>query len=301
MAKLVSFSDKTGRNGAGWLTDDDQNIDVIAYDQPVGTSAMRRLLETGPDQVTPVGETLSVDDVSLLPPVPDPSKIVAAPVNYRDHQSEMSQDAHISSLGVFLKAPSSLLAPGGTVRLPYTDRRFDQEGELAVVIGRACSNVGADEAADYVAGYTCLLDMTMRGGEDRSVRKSFDTFTPVGPAIVLPEKTGDLDTLRLRTWVNGSLRQDADLRDLIWGVPALIAYVSSVMKLLPGDIIATGTPAGVGAVEDGDEIKVSISGLGTLSVTVSREGAVACPTLGAGRGPTPPAIVTPVRQRTTNG
>jgi 2-keto-4-pentenoate hydratase/2-oxohepta-3-ene-1,7-dioic acid hydratase in catechol pathway len=225
---------------------------------------------------------------AVLPPVPDPGKIVAAPVNYRDHQAEMSETSAIDSLGMFLKAPSSLTGDGGTVRLPYHDRRFDQEGELAVIIGKRAYGVRPEEALDYVAGYACLLDMTMRGGEDRSVRKSFDTFTPVGPWLVTPAEAGDLAELELRTWVDGKLRQDARLADLIWDGPKLIAYSSSVMTLHPGDLIATGTPAGVGQVHDGQRITVEITRVGWLQVSVTSQGAVACPTLGQGRGPVPP-------------
>ena len=126
--------------------------------------------------------------------MPDPTKIVAAPVNYLDHQAEMNEAYHIDALGVFLKAP--VLGPrrtGQTIRLPYTDRRFDQEGELALVIGRRARDVAVADALDHVAGYTCLLDITMRGGEDRSTRKSFDTFTPVGPYLVTPDEVGPLD------------------------------------------------------------------------------------------------------------
>jgi 2-keto-4-pentenoate hydratase/2-oxohepta-3-ene-1,7-dioic acid hydratase in catechol pathway len=153
------------------------------------------------------------------------------------------------------------------------------------------------EALDYVFGYTCLLDMTMRGGEDRSVRKSFDTFTPIGPSIVAPRYLPPIDELELRLWVNGELRQRADLKDLIWDVARLISYVSTVMTLHPGDIVTTGTPEGVGAVYDGDVIEVEVSGLDRLTVSVSAQGASPCPTLGAGRGPKPPAGLTPVRER----
>ena len=228
------------------------------------------------------------DIAVALPPVPDPGKIVAAPVNYRDHQVEMSATTAIDSLGVFLKAPSSLTADGGPVRLPYHDRRFDQEGELAVIIGKRAHGVRREDALHHVAGYACLLDMTMRGGEDRSVRKSFDTFTPVGPYLVTPAEVGDLAELELRTWVDDHLRQDARLADLIWDVPKLIVYVSSVMTLHPGDLIATGTPAGVGQVRGGQHITVEITRVGRLQVRVTSDGAVACPTLGKGHGPVPP-------------
>jgi 2-keto-4-pentenoate hydratase/2-oxohepta-3-ene-1,7-dioic acid hydratase in catechol pathway len=265
-----------------------------------GPSAMRRLIaacDGDPSRVSVGAPSARLDQVRLLPPVPDPSKVVAAPVNYVDHQAEMNQSTHIDGLGVFLKAPSSLIAHGGTVRLPYTDRRCDQEGELAFVIGRTARHVAAADAARHIFGYSCLLDITMRGGEDRSTRKSFDTFTPMGPWLVTPDEVGDLAELRLICSVNGVLRQDADVADLVWGVPALLEYVSSVMTLLPGDVVSTGTPAGVGQIHDGDAVTVTITRVGELGVTVSDAGAVACPTKGAGHGPVPPAEVTPVRSR----
>ena len=295
--KLCSFLHPSGAHRVGAVTAAGL-VDVTSQIPSYGPGGpMRRLLASGVDLTTVRADGPVVSDARLLPPVPDPSKVVAAPVNYRDHQAEMSQDSHIDSLGVFLKAPSSLIAEGGRVELPYTDRRFDQEGELAVVIGRRARHVPADRATSYVAGYTCLLDMTMRGGEDRSVRKSFDTFTPLGPHLVTPDEVGPLDELELHTWVGGVLRQRADLRDLIWGVPELIAYVSSVMELLPGDVLATGTPAGVGQVHDGDDVVVEITRVGRLGVTVTDEGAVACPTRGKDKGPRPPAALTPVSER----
>ena len=301
--RLVSYREG-GEHRLG-VVDGNELVDVTAgvgeRNQPGAISPMRALLARE-EPVSALlgaseGRRVPLDSVQLEPVIPDPGKIIAAPVNYRDHQAEMQEDFHIDALGVFLKAPSSVIASGQTVRLPYTDRRFDQEGELALVIGREARNVSADEALDYVAGYTMLLDMTMRGGEDRSTRKSFDTFTPIGPFLVTPDEVGALDGLRLRTWVNDDLRQDADIRDLIWGVPQLIAYASSVMTLRPGDVITTGTPAGVGQVVDGDRLAVEITGLGRLTAVVSSEDAVVCPTNGARRGPRPPEDVTPVRSR----
>lgn len=268
-----------------------------------GVSMMRHLLELSmgrPDFGTSELAQLPrvrLNDVIFEPIVPDPTKVIAAPVNYRDHQEEMSQDYGIEALGVFLKAPSSVLGHGGIVQLPYTDRRFDQEGELAAIIGRTARFVPVADALDVVAGYTCCLDITMRGGEDRSTRKSFDTFTPVGPFMVTSDEAGDVSALQLRTTVSGVLRQDADIADLIWDVPRLVSYASSVMTLYPGDIVTTGTPAGIGQITDGDEISVDIDRIGRLSVSVSNAGAILCPTKGASRGPKPPSEVTPVRPR----
>lgn len=301
--KLVTFAgaDESYRLG---VLDKDDVVDmthrVERLVSPELVSPMRALLTQAESLATLLGDLdgkrLPLSSVRLAPIVPDPGKIIAAPVNYRDHQAEMQEEFHIDALGIFLKATSSVVGSGGTVRLPYSDRRFDQEGELALVIGRTASHVSAHDANDYVAGYTILIDMTMRGGEDRSTRKSFDGFTPVGPYLVTPDEAGRPEQMRLQTWVNGILRQDADVSELIWNVPRLIEYASSVMTLRPGDILTTGTPAGIGQVLDGDRIAVEISRLGRLEVEVSSEGAVICPTLGALRGPKPPEMVTPVRR-----
>lgn len=258
-----------------------------------GLSAMRRLIAAyDRDDVAALASSAprrSLRAVTLSPPVPDPTKIFAAPVNYRDHQSEMSQASHVSALGLFMKAPSSMIASGGTVSLPYHDRRFDQEGELAAVIGKRARRVRVEEALNYVFGYTALLDITMRGGEDRSVRKSFETFTPMGPWIVTADEFGDPSLATLKCEVSGTVRQDAKVADLIWDTARLVSYASWVTTLEPGDVISTGTPAGVGPLEDGDTIAVEISGIGgRLEVGVSADGAVASHTDGATAGPKPP-------------
>lgn len=242
---------------------------------PGTASAMRRLLGRWDDlrDSVPLAEARSngvpLAGVRLEPPVPDPTKIVAAPVNYRDHKSEMELSVDISDLAVFLKAPSSLVPHNGTVLLPYSDRRVDQEGELAVVIGRRASHVSEDEALDHVFGYTCLLDITMRGGEDRSTRKSFDTFTPTGPWLVTADEVGSPDDIALDCFVAGEHRQSTNTQHLIWNVPKLVSYISTVMTLEVGDVIATGTPSGVGPLHNGDEVTVTLSGIGSLTVQVA--------------------------------
>lgn len=207
-------------------------------------------------------------------PLPQPPKIIGAPANYRAHVEEMGNPNTIMEWGVFLKASTSVLSPGGVVELPYTDVRTDQEGELAVVIGKRARNVAAADALDYVFGYSCVLDITTRSTEDRSTRKSYDTFTPLGPLVVTPDEVGDPDDLRLRCWVGGTLRQDANTSSMIYGVQRLIEYASSVMTLVPGDVIATGTPEGVGPISDGDSIVVEIEKVGRLAVTVTSSGAL---------------------------
>ena len=279
-----------------------RDLTPLLGEAPSGISPMRRLVDLlGQNSLDPSDiESLPLvpmAELTILPLIVDPGKIVAAPVNYRDHQEEMKQLGDVSALGFFLKAPSSVLADGGTVQIPYSDRRFDQEGELAFVVGKLARHVSVEDALDYMAGFTCLLDITMRGGEDRSTRKSFETFTPVGPFLVTSDEVGEPSGLTLQTRVNGEIRQDADIKDLIWGVPEFLSYVSSVMTLHPGDIVTTGTPAGIGQINDGDIIEVEIGGVGALRVDVSSQGAVLCPTSGASSGPQPPKEITPVRQR----
>ncbi len=213
------------------------------------------------------------DRVRLRAPVMFPSKVIAAPVNYRLHIEEMrsvvKHELHaIERYGVFLKAPSSLIGPGATIALPFPDRRTDHEVELGIVIGKTARNVKAAEAMAYVFGYTGVMDITVRGDEDRSTRKSFDTFTPVGPVVVTADEIPDPHNLQLKLWVNGELKQDGNTRDMIWNVPKLIEYTSHVMTLYPGDLFSTGTPEGVGALKAGDEVTIEIERVGRMSVTV---------------------------------
>ena len=273
---------------------DDGRAGCLAGDQviPLPGKTMRDAIAAwaaGALAAPPDEDGIPLRDVRLRVPVADPSKIIAAPVNYHDHKTEMNVDAAVGALGFFLKAPSSLLDPGGTIQLPYHDRRFDQEGELALVIGRTARRVSEQDALSFVFGYTGLLDITMRGGEDRSTRKSFDTFTPMGPVLVTADEFGDPGDVDLRCWVSGHLRQKASTRDLIWGVARLVAYASSVATLYPGDVITTGTPAGVGPLTAGDAVRLELSGLGLdLTAAVAADHATASPTSGRDRGPVPP-------------
>jgi 2-keto-4-pentenoate hydratase/2-oxohepta-3-ene-1,7-dioic acid hydratase in catechol pathway len=210
-----------------------------------------------PFPVRPVGA------LDWLPPC-TPSKIVAVGCNYRAHISELQRTVPEEPL-LFMKPPSSLLPSGGTIRLPPQSRRVDYEGELGIVIGRRARCVPADRALDHVLGYTCLNDVTARDLQEKDVQftraKGFDSFCPVGPSIV----TGlDPESLRVTTFVNGQRRQSAQTSEMIFGVSRLISYISGVMTLEPGDLIATGTPEGVGPLRHGDEISVEIEGIGRL-------------------------------------
>ncbi|KZF13381.1 5-carboxymethyl-2-hydroxymuconate isomerase [Rhodococcus sp. EPR-157] len=234
-----------------------------------GTAESLAHLDLSASPAVPLG------DVALSAPLPRPGKVVAAPVNYLDHKAEMHEQRTIAEYGVFLKANTSVIGPNDEILLPYRDIRTDQEGELAIVIGRTAKNVSAADAKSYIFGYTGVLDITVRSTEDRSTRKSFDTFTPLGPWIVTADEITDPDALALRCWVDDELRQETNTSELIFSVRELVAYASSVMTLHPGDVIATGTPAGVGPIVDGTRVRLEIDGIGALEVRVSDREAIA--------------------------
>jgi 2-keto-4-pentenoate hydratase/2-oxohepta-3-ene-1,7-dioic acid hydratase in catechol pathway len=231
---------------------------------------LRFRLEHGrPDSWIANFAPMPLSATQLLPPV-TPSKIVCVGRNYRDHAREMGNEIPTEPL-LFLKPPSALLAPGGVIKLPSLARRIDYEGELVLVIGRSTRNL--DPAGDWrraIRGYTLANDISARvlqAGDGQWTRaKGFDTFCPIGP-IVSDEL--DLDAgLTIETHLNGKLRQRSSTLDLIFPVPALLVAISAVMTLEPGDIILTGTPAGVGPLAPGDRVEVSIPELGVLANTV---------------------------------
>jgi len=220
------------------------------------------------------GESGSVDltTVRLLPPCA-PTKIVCVGRNYAEHAKELGNEAPAEPL-IFLKPPSTLIASGDSIVYPKASQRVDWEGELGVVIGKRGRNIKADEAFDYVAGYTCVNDVTARDLQKKDGQwtrgKGFDTFCAVGPWMV---GVGDvkLDALRVRTVVDGEVKQDAPVTDMIFSVGVILAYVSAFMTLEPGDLIATGTPPGVGAVSAGSTIRIEIDGIGVLENAVVPE------------------------------
>ena len=204
-----------------------------------------------------------VEALALLAPVV-PSKIVAVALNYRAHAAEQGKPLPAEPL-FFLKPSTAVIGPGEPIRLPPGVGRVDHEAEMGIVIGRRASQVPAESAADYILGVTCVNDVTARALQKQvghyTRPKGFDTFAPVGPAIA----TGlDWSNLRVRGTVNGAVRQDSTTADLIFTVPQLIAFISAVMTLLPGDIISTGTPAGIGPLAGGDTVSISVEGVGEL-------------------------------------
>jgi len=270
------------------LVRDDRVFDVTAVlggltPPPVGDPLFAALGSAGPalgravEAAAAAAPSRALAEVRLSSPVRKPGKIVAAPVNYMAHLNEVNDSAElhhgnlineIRRAGLFLKAPSSLIGPSDRVRQRFLDRRTDHEVELAVVIGRTADRVPAEAALACVAGYCIGLDITLRGPEERSFRKSIDTYTVLGPWVVTADEFGPPTDVGLRLDVNGEPRQDANTRDLILPVAELIAFASSFYTLHPGDVLITGTPEGVGPIRPGDVMNASIDRIGSISVAV---------------------------------
>ncbi len=222
-----------------------------------------------PGGVRLTGNQYPLAEVRLLAPVL-PSKVVAAGRNYASRAREvMNGEPPVkgSEPVLFLKPSTSVTGPGDAIKYPVKlAERVDFEGELAVIIGRLCRGVPRERAEEVIFGYTCANDVTARDLQARDVQwtraKGFDTFCPLGPWMETGTNPADLE---LVTTVNGAVRQQARTSELLWDVPGLIAYVSQVMTLLPGDVLLTGTPAGVGPLTDGDEVSVTIESIGTLT------------------------------------
>jgi 2-keto-4-pentenoate hydratase/2-oxohepta-3-ene-1,7-dioic acid hydratase in catechol pathway len=216
----------------------------------------------------PTGEAIPADDVRLLAPVL-PSKVVAVGRNYADHAKEMGEDVPDEPL-LFLKPSTAVIGPEDPILRPPIGERLDYEGELAVVIGRLARRLTPADAVLAILGYTCGNDVTLRDLQARDGQwtraKGFDTSCPLGPWI---ETDLDPADLHLETRLNGEVRQDARTSDLTFGPAGLVAFVSTFMTLLPGDVVLTGTPAGIGPMVPGDRVEVEIEGIGTLANTVS--------------------------------
>jgi 2-keto-4-pentenoate hydratase/2-oxohepta-3-ene-1,7-dioic acid hydratase in catechol pathway len=222
--------------------------------------------------------TVSADDVRYAPPVLRPGKIVCVGLNYADHIAE-SRGVAPDRIVLFAKFPSCLVGHGDPVRYPDLTTQLDYEGELAVVIGQTARHVSVDQALDYVGGYTIINDVSARdlqGSEPQWIRgKALDTFAPLGPVVLDAAAAPAVADMRLRTLVNGDVRQDASCAQMITGVPELIAYISDGITLEPGDIIATGTPSGVALgmkppvwLKPGDKVSIEITDIGELVNTI---------------------------------
>lgn len=238
---------------------------IAGFDQRRGDYE-RRIAEGGGTPLT---------EVRLETPVPWPNKVIAYPANYHEHIAEMG-DKLISTFtkggqGFFLKANSSLSGPADPIELPAVpNREVHHECELAIIIGKGGRDIPREQAWSHIFGYSCLLDIVIRGKEERVMRKSFDSFCPVGPWITTADEIPDPNNIRLNLWINGELRQSATTAALIVDIPEMIAMASSVMTLFPGDIIATGTPAGVGPIVEADQVRIAIEHVGEMTLEVVR-------------------------------
>jgi len=217
-------------------------------------------------------------EARLQSPVANPSKIIGAPINYQKHIEETDTDAglistrpasHIADWGLFLKANSALAGPGDGVSLRFLEARNDHEVELAVVIGRRGSDIPTATALDHIAGYAIGLDITTRGTELQSFRKSPDSYAVIGPWLVTSDEIPDPDNLDLELKVNGEVRQSSNTRNMVYDVATLISYASARYTLYPGDVIMTGTPEGVGPIEPGDLMSAELQGIGSMEVKVN--------------------------------
>jgi len=233
-----------------------------------GANAITAVLSAAPWEAEARSQkipSIPLADATMLAPV-TPSKIVCVGRNYRAHAAELGNDVPVEPL-IFLKPPTSIINPGDNIRRPQASERTDYEGEIGVVIGRRCFKLKAeDDVRPYILGYTAVNDFTARDLQKKDGQwaraKGFDTFCPVGPLV-----TDEIDPwagVKVRTRVNGEIKQDGSTTDLIFSVDVVIRYISNIMTLLPGDLIATGTPEGVGAVLAGDLVEVEVEGVGVL-------------------------------------
>ena len=210
------------------------------------------------------GETIASSGHRLLAPI-EPTKIVAVGLNYRDHAAEQNRPLPAEPM-IFIKPSTAVIGPGDPIVIPPNAGRVDHEAEAGIVIRTKASRVREDDALEYVLGVTAVNDVTARELQKRDVQytraKGFDTFAPLGPCIAAGL---DYGALAVEGWVNGVKRQSSSTRELIFGIPRLIAFISSVMTLLPGDVISTGTPAGIGPLAAGDRVTIKVEGVGELT------------------------------------
>lgn len=261
--RIVRFAppegSKLGADPHFGIMEDDKTIRAIASDP----------LYAG---VFPEDDRFSIDDVRLLAPVIPRSKVVCVGKNYADHAAEMGGEVPSEPI-IFIKPNTSVIGPNELIQWPSTSERIDHEAELAVVISKICKEVPREKAQDVIFGYTLANDVTARDLQKKdgqwSRAKGFDTFCPLGPWIDTEFKPG---SQLVTAQVDGELKQSAPLSDMVFNVPFIIEFVTKVMTLLPGDVILTGTPSGIGPMNAGGEVVVSIEGLGSLRNRVSRRG-----------------------------
>ena len=252
-------------------------FEPLRYPFPLGDRLIERLDELRPEMESLADAAAPIDiaGVKFLSPVANPSKIIGVPVNYQAHRDETKTDPDfdaarqrlsggIEEQGLFLKANSALVGPSEGVAVRFPDLRTDHEAELGVIIGRQGSDIPTDEAFEHVAGYALAMDMVVRGGQDRSMRKSIDTYAVLGPWMVTRDQVPDPENLDFELRVNGEVRQQANTSQMIMKLAHQISWSSTFYTLLSGDIIMSGTPAGVSKVEPGDVIEFDFEGIGSM-------------------------------------
>jgi 2-keto-4-pentenoate hydratase/2-oxohepta-3-ene-1,7-dioic acid hydratase in catechol pathway len=257
---MIVRYERNGKVKHGWMVAEENKVRVIEGDIYKVQSAKPIM----------TGLELPLSEVELKTPC-TPSKIVCIGVNYRDHAAEMGIELPSEPL-MFLKPSTAVVGPGEPIVYPRLTQNLHYEGELAVVIKKEARRIKAEEAEDYILGFTCAIDVTARDLQNRDGQwtraKGFDTFCPLGPAIAAKL---DYNNLRIVTRVNGEVRQDSNTSQMVFKIPQLLEAVTAVMTLLPGDVLLTGTPPGVGPLQPGDEISVTIEGIGTLTNHVVSE------------------------------
>lgn len=259
-------------NGSGWGFLEDDHVHPVA-----SLPSLEEALEVGTDLTKlrrTTGDPVPLNGVRLLAPLTHPSKIIGVGLNYRDHAEESGMSVPEVPV-LFAVFPSSIIGPDEAIQLPAVSRQVDWEAELAVVIGRRARRVSEGEALDHVLGYTAVNDVSARDlqvSDGQWVRaKSFDTFKPMGPCITTVDEMGEAGSVGVRSWVNGVVKQSSNTSFLVFGIRELVAFCSEAFTLEPGDLILTGTPAGVGMgrqppeyLRDGDEVTVEVEGVGTI-------------------------------------
>ncbi|HET7444246.1 MAG TPA: fumarylacetoacetate hydrolase family protein [Solirubrobacterales bacterium] len=282
--RLVTFD--AGDGGRAGYLEDGLVVDAWAALGEPHRGSLRELVAAGriDDLRSTLGDTGHPSHpqgaVAILPPIPDPDKIICIGLNYRKHAAETGMEPPPHPI-VFGKYRNALAAPGATVKLPGNSDKVDYEAEVAFVIGRRAKDVAEADALDYIAGYTLLNDLSARDLQGRAPQwmpgKIFDGAAPCGPTLVTPDEAGPADAIELELSLNGETMQDSTTGDLIFSIAELVADLSSLMTLEPGDIVATGTPEGVGMgrqprvwLQDGDEIVIESPTLGRLETTIAR-------------------------------
>lgn len=281
--RLCRYDDnRLGLVRDGTVIDVTKTLDLLPAQRwpiPPGDLLVANLPRLRPaiEETAATAPSIPMANVRLLSPVANPTKIIGAPINYRDHKDEAQNDQGIAygrqlktiaEFGLFLKANSALVGPSEGVALRFPERRNDYEAELAVIIGRAGTRIAGADALSYIAGYAIGLDMTVRGPEVPSFRKSIDSYAVLGPWLVTADEIVNPDDLDFELSIGGDVRQKSNTRYLDYGVARLIEFASSFYTLYPGDIIMTGTPAGVGPVAPGEVMTIMMEGIGRMEVAV---------------------------------